>query len=243
MPELRWILLVAGIVLIGVVYYLGRRSPGEDTVSNTAERQTPRLGGDSSADIAHTADARRAPQLSDSADILLSEPELGDSAHASVRPVKKKAPNLQRPAHEQKIVTIRVSARGSERLSGEQLVAALRKEGLEHGQFNIFHRHADNSVDSDAVFSVASMVEPGHFDLEKLDEIQTPGISLFMLLPGPKDGTEAFSDMLTTARRLAETLNADVLDEVGSTLSRQAESHLREEIVNYQHRLATLRSS
>ena len=237
MPELRWILLGAGIVLLVLVYFLSRRtaSSNEDAA---AVRQEPRLGEDDTGNGAGTDDAWREPQLADSADVLLSDPETTEPG-----PAKKRAPNLERPAHEQKIVTLRVAARGSERFTGEQLVDVLRGEGLEHGQFDIFHRHLTEDADSDAVFSVASMVEPGHFDLDNLADLSTPGISLFMLLPGPMDGIEAFTDMLSTARQLADRLDGDVLDEVGSTLSRQAESHVREEIVNYQHRLATLRSS
>lgn len=237
MPELRWILLGAGLVLIVLVYFISRRSAAssEDT---TVVRQEPSLGDAAGTAEAVTEDVRREPQIADSADVLLSDPETIDS-----RPEKKRAPNLERPAHEQKIVTLRVAARGSERFGGKELVDVLRGEGLEHGQFDIFHRHVNDDADSDAVFSVASMVEPGHFDLDNLADLSTPGISLFMLLPGPKDGIEAFTDMLSTARELADRLEGDVLDEVGSTLSRQAESHVREEIVNYQHRLATLRST
>ncbi len=237
MPELRWILLGAGFVVIVLVYLLSRRTASNNDDS-TAVRQEPSLGDAGAAAAAGTDDVRREPQLPDSADVLLSDPQTTEPG-----PAKKRAPNLERPAHEQKIVTLRVAARGSERFDGEQLVDVLRGQGLEHGQFDIFHRHANDDADSDAVFSVASMVEPGHFDLDKLAELSTPGISLFMLLPGPKDGIEAFTDMLSTARQLADRLDGDVLDEVGSTLSRQAESHVREEIVNYQHRLATLRSN
>ncbi|MEM9057509.1 MAG: cell division protein ZipA [Pseudomonadota bacterium] len=237
MPELRWILLVAGIVLIGVVYAVSRQSRREGGVSE-AHRQAPSLSDSAEREAPSEAAERQEPQLAD----RVAEAAPAEDAPAPPPP-KKRAPNLERPAHEQKIVTLRVAARGGARFAGEPLVEALRGEGLEHGQFKIFHRHADDNHDSDAVFSVASMVEPGHFDLDNLTAIETPGISLFMLLPGPKSGVDAFADMLSTARRLADTLEGDVLDEVGSTLSRQAESHVREEIVNYEHRLATLRSS
>ena len=41
--------------------------------------------------------------------------------------------------------------------------------------------------------------------------------------------------MMNTARILSKSLNADVLDESGSTLSIQRERYIREEIIEYQH--------
>jgi len=54
-------------------------------------------------------------------------------------------------------------------------------------------------------------------------------------LPGPIDGTEAFDLMMTAARALAQSLDAELLDESGSTLSIQRERYMREEIIQYQH--------
>ena len=62
-----------------------------------------------------------------------------------------------------------------------------------------------------------------------------PGISLFMVLPGPIDGADAFDLMMAAARTLAQSLNAELLDESGSTLSIQRERYLREEIVQFEH--------
>ena len=41
--------------------------------------------------------------------------------------------------------------------------------------------------------------------------------------------------MMNTARILSRSLNADLLDESGSTLSIQRERYIREEIIEYQH--------
>jgi FtsZ-interacting cell division protein ZipA len=41
--------------------------------------------------------------------------------------------------------------------------------------------------------------------------------------------------MMTAARAIAQTLNAELLDESGSTLSIQRERYMREEIIQYQH--------
>ena len=56
-----------------------------------------------------------------------------------------------------------------------------------------------------------------------------------MVLPGPMDGAQAFDLMMEAARALSQSLNAELLDESGSTLSIQRERYLREEIIQYQH--------
>ena len=56
-----------------------------------------------------------------------------------------------------------------------------------------------------------------------------------MVLPGPVDGVEAFDMMMEAARALAQSLDAELLDESGSNLSIQRERYMREEIIQYQH--------
>jgi cell division protein ZipA len=86
------------------------------------------------------------------------------------------------------------------------------------------------------VFSVASLTEPGSFDLTRVRHECFPGVSLFMGLPGPVDGVEAFDLMVATARAIATGLSGDLVDEQGSTLSIQRERYLREEVIQFQHR-------
>ena len=97
-------------------------------------------------------------------------------------------------------------------------------------------RRCDQSCCSAFVHSfAASLVEPGSFDLTNIKDQEIPGISLFMVLPGPLDGAEAFDMMMEAARALAQTINAELLDESGSTLSIQRERYMREEIIQFQH--------
>ena len=105
---------------------------------------------------------------------------------------------------------------------------------MRHGRFGIFHRY-DGSDESKVVFSAASLVEPGSFDLANIKDQQFPGISLFMVLPGPMDGAEGFDLMTAAGRALAKALSAELLDESGSTLSIQRERYLREEIIQFAH--------
>ena len=138
------------------------------------------------------------------------------------------------PPAEQKVVTLRIVARNHGSCAGDELALSLRGIGMRHGKFGIFHQY-DGSDEDKIVFSAASLVEPGSFDMANLKDQKIPGISLFMILPGPIEGAEAFDLMTAAARAMAKTLDAELLDESGSTLSIQRERYLREEIIQFQH--------
>lgn len=134
-----------------------------------------------------------------------------------------------------KIVTIRILSRAGAPFRAEDLVLALREAGLRHGRFGIFHAHA-SEVDDTPVFSVASLTEPGSFDLTRLQTDVYQGVSLFLGLPGPVEGVAAFESMVSAARAVAKRLDGNLVDEHGSTLSVQRERYLREEVIQFQHR-------
>lgn len=134
----------------------------------------------------------------------------------------------------QKIVTLRVVARDKGAFHGDDLILSLRGIGMRHGKFGIFHR-IEGGDENKTIFSAASLVEPGSFDLANIHEQEIPGISLFLVIPGPIDGAEAFDMMMAAARTLAQSMDAELLDESGSTLSIQRERYMREEIIEFQH--------
>ena len=212
MDGLRWLLLLFGVIVVAAVYFYSRyqRKKAEDSPQQDlfADRKEPQLSG-----------ARQEPTF-DSAQAPPDDSEVPAPEEADDSP--------------QKIVTLRVVARNNGALPGDDLVLNLRGIGMRHGKFGIFHRHEGND-ESKIVFSAASLVEPGTFDLQNIKDQEIPGISLFMVLPGPVDGAEAFDLMMTAARALSQSLNAELLDESGSTLSIQRERYLREEIIEFEH--------
>jgi cell division protein ZipA len=78
-------------------------------------------------------------------------------------------------------------------------------------------------------------MEPGSFDLTRVKKDCYPGVSIFLRLPGPENELNAFDDMLQTSKSLAVKLDAELLDEQGSTLSIQRERYMREEVIQFQH--------
>ena len=209
MDGLRWLLLLFGLLVITGVYFYSRR-----------EKKSP-------SEEAYVSD-RIEPKLEATDDDLEDDPDdvANDDSDDDYQPPYENAP--------QKIVTVRIVAREKKSFPGDELVLSMRGIGLRHGKFGIFHRY-DGNDESRTVFSAASLVEPGSFDLQNIKGQEIPGISLFLVLPGPVECVEAFDLMLAAARALTQTLDGELLDESGSTLSIQRERYLREEIIQFQH--------
>ncbi len=140
------------------------------------------------------------------------------------------APRRHSSAAPERVITLRLIPRGDDELSTERAVVALTGAGLKHGKYAIFHREG---IDGEVAFSVASLTEPGTFDLANLHETTIAGLTFFVVLPGTGDPVARFDAMVETARALSVELAADLHDERGSSWSVQRERYLREEIIEY----------
>jgi cell division protein ZipA len=134
-----------------------------------------------------------------------------------------------RPA--QKIIAMRVNAVAPSRLDGARLRDAIMAEGLEFGRYDIFHRLHTNGR---PIFSVASLREPGSFDLDAMPATAYPGVALFMVLPGPVSAAEAVDEMVFTARALAAQLGGALADERGAPLTPLRVGRLREDALEFE---------
>ena len=212
MDGLRWLLLLFGVLVVAGVYFYSRnqRAKTDEAPSPqvSSDRVEPSLDVESHVDD-HADDEAAGDPTSPDPEVEIDEPE-------------------------QKIVTLRIVARNQGAINGEELVLNLRGIGMRHGKFGIYHRYEGSDEDK-VIFSAASLVEPGTFDLQTIREQELPGISLFMVLPGPIDAAQAYDLMIAAARALTQSLDAELLDESGSTLSIQRECYLREEIIQFQH--------
>ena len=211
MDGLRWLLLFFGLLVIAGVYLYSRREKPnqDDSEEELLERREPRLDGVEPIVVEDLDENVESPSL----DTTETEPEAAQSP--------------------QKIVTLRLIGHEKKPFQGDELILSMRGIGLRHGKFGIFHRYDGNDEDR-TIFSAASLVEPGSFDLTNIKDQQIPGISLFLVLPGPIESVEAFDLMMAAARALAQTLDGELLDESGSTLSIQRERYMREEIIQFQ---------
>ncbi|HUF71977.1 MAG TPA: cell division protein ZipA C-terminal FtsZ-binding domain-containing protein [Gammaproteobacteria bacterium] len=212
MTDLRWVLLALGILVIVAVYLFSLGIP-QRWLSPIVELRRRKA-----------AESVRVEPAFDEPD----QPEEDDTDTAE----RSEAA----PAPAETIVTLRFIP-NSKTIASDKVVLALRAEGLKHGRYGVFHKHANDSSD-EPMFSVASLTEPGSFDLSRLAETKIPGMSFFMVLPGEGDPVERFDSMVAVARSLARELGGELRDDKGSSWSIQRERYIREEIIEYCHLLA-----
>jgi cell division protein ZipA len=154
----------------------------------------------------------------------------------STLPPGTRAPDLgsaPAPKVPDKVLGLYIAEHEGTNILGPKIHAALVDRGLKYGPKKVYHRYeADQPV-----FSVASLVKPGSLDPAEAEGFATPGLSVFMVLPGPVRPVAAFQDMLDTARGLARALNAELYDsELRAPLTPARERELHEQVEEWARR-------
>lgn len=135
------------------------------------------------------------------------------------------------PGPVEDLVVVHVMARSNEEFSGTSVLDLLLTAGLRHGPMDIFHYRNPKGITE---FSLANCVHPGTFDPDAMNQVNTPGVTLFMQLPTAADAMEAFDHMLEMARFLAKHLEGDMLDEDHSSVTGQRIEYYREKIRSFE---------
>ncbi len=213
MTPLNWAVLIVGLGAAVVVWWVSRRNrgPGEEWIEpargKANDKQLDMFTSTQQFDefgVGKPRPAKVAPRL--------------DGAPTASQPARKEPP--------QKIIALLIAEREGTHIFGPQVHAALREHGLEFGAKQIYHRLADG----ESVYSVASLLKPGFIDPADEQSFSTPGLSIFMVLPGPLPPVSTFREMLSTAQSLAKTLNASVYDMRRQPLSPEASLKLEREV-------------
>lgn len=246
MSALQWALLLLGVGIIGGLVWSSRRekkalekmnAPAPRPVSrdwsvkNDALPETPPRG------------AAPAPAATTAAQSGVSFDEYGVGKARKAAPPSPRtapvttpvatAPSPAAPAVATTVIGFYIAEHEGTNILGPKIHAALRDRGLRFGAKRIYHRFDGEQ----AIFSVASLVKPGALDPAEAEGFATPGLSVFMQLPGPARPLAAFQDMLDTARGLARALNAELYDtEQRAPLSAERERALHEQVEDWAKR-------
>lgn len=148
-----------------------------------------------------------------------------------------KGQSLQKIPEADKVLVISVVAsEGGESFSGRSLLQILLACGMRYGDMKIFHRYEDG-IDQGAIqFSMTNALEPGYFDIDTMNDMETRGVTFFMSMEEPRDVMNAYECMLATAVAVAKNLRGVLLDENRSTMRDQTKEHYRERIRTFEMR-------
>ncbi len=246
---LRLILFLAGIVVVLIVYFWERhkRVNAQVHAIRNAEERVDKTGEEIEADkwvVTDEYQADEAPEFEEGEPDELSQ-ELDQLSelvaeesqrldHAEQIPLFADDESPAADGAESKVIAINLVSRKAG-FNGEDILHAAADAGLQPGEMDIFHYHHERQGRKRvSLFCMASMVEPGHFPLDEMDEFVTPGLTMFLQISGAQGGLALYDEMLMAAEKLAESLDAELQDEKHCVLTRQAIEYQREEIIEYQ---------
>ncbi len=107
-------------------------------------------------------------------------------------------------------ISVRVMARPDHAFGGYDLLQFLLANRLDYGEMKLFHRYADTER-KEKLFSLASMNEPGDFELSKMNDFECDGLILYMHPKNHQDPLSIFDSMLDTAYDLAQDLRGELM--------------------------------
>jgi cell division protein ZipA len=222
--------LVLFVLVIITAAVTTKNARGQATRKRSRERKNP------------SSDAPQ-PALDDTENVNTASAEddaaLGLQVTTEVKPTVTWAPELKvKPVEEPeppqlKFIVLHVMAPAGLYYSGYELLQALLANGLRYGKQKIFHRYEHKNGQGPLIFSLASVNQPGTFDLPNMGSFSCPGLTLFMALKKCQQPRQAFNIMLETAKQLADDLSGDVWDEERKPLTMDKVASLRTELDRY----------
>lgn len=218
MDALRLSLIAIGSIIIAAVYWWSRRE-----TKPPIQKRTPSILTRQSAPETETATVDES-DLTTLGSIIPGHETASDT---STKPAEDLVQATSRG--EQIILSLTIMALPQRRFSGEAIVQAMHDQKLVFGEMRIFHYFTDTNKQL-PVLSVANILEPGVFDINTMHEFTTPGLVVFMRLPGPQEPRTEFDTLLRVAKGLTEQLQGELCDESRSALTQQTISYLREKV-------------
>ncbi len=238
----RLILIVVGVAAILALYLWERSRSGDDQEEDYAEDYADEYG-DADADMRRGN--KREPNLGE----LDSDDARGGGAWGASRDHSDRAADDDSSASwddeddeddaqsgpQPLLIQLIVSTRGAD-FEGPDILEVAETCGLRPGEMDIFHCLDNFDEGTRVYFSMANMVKPGTFPFEEMDDFATPGLMLFAQLEGDPEDLTILDEMTATARKLANVLGGDVLDDTRRALTVKKEEELRAAILTNEER-------
>lgn len=156
-------------------------------------------------------------------------------AESDEKRLGKRDPGDMDPAEEPELViSLILRATQDAMYKGKDFMPLFLSQGLRHGDMDIFHRYSGSAGKPGVVsYSVANAIQPGTFEINNIENFETPAFAFFMALPGPNDPVTAFEGMVKTIKLLKQELGGQILDETKSVFTKQTHQHLLDSLKDY----------
>lgn len=120
------------------------------------------------------------------------------------------------------IIALRLIAEKDNSYNGYELLQALLANGFRFGKMDIFHRHENMHGQGKVLFSLASVSEPGTFDVHNMGGISCEGLTIFMRFTDHEEPSKILDTMLETSRALADDLGGELWDDKNLPLDKSS---------------------
>ncbi|MBS0358284.1 MAG: cell division protein ZipA [Proteobacteria bacterium] len=213
------IAIVAGLIVLvtALIFYSKQKSQKSSYIRDMKEPSFENL-----------------PDLTDDYESEIISIRTISQAELQAKTQNRKTSKKTAPRNDQ-ILTMHLYASPGEEFQGYELLQALLSNGMRFGEMNIFHRYQDINGHGPVLFSMASAVEPGTFDIENMGAFSCPALTFFMRLTGDLNEMRVFELLLDTVRQLKDELNGVIYDGNRSPLTPQS-------ITNYKLQVSRMRS-
>ena len=251
MEALRWILIVAGIVFVLVIYILGKNRRQRDLSSLDEfdsglqmDSDLPEFSASNLDDFDEGVGEVRVISSGNAYDEIEDDvtdkdglsghassldDRAGDSASESIN--ENASDNTDQAAANKNpgdIIVVYILPKADQLLDGAQINSAAQALGLHFGEMNIYHYSA-NGRD---IFSLANMLEPGSFDAETIHDLKTSGLTIFMQIKGD-DPMDDLTEMLQRSYQLAGLLEARLCNHERKPLTEQDAENYRAQVSQF----------
>ena len=257
MDKTQWLLAGIGAIVVAVVYFWGIRSRIKDEIGKRRRRPEtdpvvfgeppppdPLLNEYDFGELGRiTPDHHLADKVLVDVEIRPVEPK--NAARESRTDAPSSAPDLESsPDHGETgeaplamTVVLTVMAPRGQPFAGPRIQAVADELNFRLNADGVFERFPDRETAGDApIFGMAHLRKPGAFDPQTLADLTTPGLLLFMSLPGPLEGTEALDLLVISADHLVRNLGGTICDERQNRLTNPMLVQLRNQVADLERR-------
>lgn len=260
MDKTQWLLAGIGAIVVALVYFWGIRSRIRDEIGKRRRRPEkepmvfgeplpqpdPLLNEYDFGDLGRiTPDHHLADKVLVDVEIHSVKPRNADredkadaaSAPPGFEPPAETSQAADAAAPSAMTVVLTVLAPRGQPFTGPRIQAVAEELNLRLSAEGVFERFPNQETAGSApIFGMAHLRKPGSFDLQTLGDLSTPGLLLFMNLPGPLEGTEALDLLVIDADHLARHLGGAICDERHNRLSNARLLQLRSQVADFERR-------
>jgi cell division protein ZipA len=120
---------------------------------------------------------------------------------------------------------------------GPSILMAAQELKLKLHKSGVFDYFPTGEIRDKPVFGVAHLWEPGTFELDTIGTLSTPGLLMFLNLPGSMAPVQAVDRMIQVARQLAQKLGGTVCNQQRERMTTQAFMKMRNAAAEFEQQL------